>query len=208
MARVVGQHVVHHRALDHGVGVAAHAGVEEQVANVAQAARGLVEEVLRDAGAEHAARDRDLGELGRQDAAVVLEGEVDLGEVQRLTGRAPIEDHVLHRVAAQLLGALFAHHPADGVGDVGLAAAVRADDPGDPVAEQQLGLVDERLESLQFDLIEEHPCTSLAPERLCASPRAAQRLGRLSDIVVAQGSDVEPEPALADVSDHRRLGRA
>jgi len=39
-----------------------------------------------------------------------------------------VEDHVLHRVAAQRRGARLAQHPAHGVDDVGFAAAVRADD--------------------------------------------------------------------------------
>ena len=157
VAGVVGQNVVDHLALDHRVGMAAHPGVEEQVADVLEPAGSLVDEVLREAGAEHPARDRDLGELGGEDAAVVSEGEVDLGESDGLAARRAVEDHVFHGVAAKLLGALLAHYPADGVGDVGLAAAVRAHHAGDPVAEQHGGLVDERLESLEFEPLEEHP---------------------------------------------------
>jgi hypothetical protein len=55
MAGVVREDVVHHRALDDRVRMAAHARVEEQVADVAQPARRLVEEVLGHAGTEHAA---------------------------------------------------------------------------------------------------------------------------------------------------------
>ena len=158
----VGQDIIDLRAFDHRVGVAAHAGVEEQVADVAQAARGLVEEVFGHAGAEHAARDGDLGELRRQHAAVVLERQVHLGHPERLAGGAAVEDHVLHRVATQLLGRLLAQHPADGVGDVGLAAAVRADDARNAVAELQFGAVGERLEALDLEFVEKHPCTPRA----------------------------------------------
>src|SRR5207247_8118418 len=118
-------------------------GVEEQVADVLEPARRLVEEVLRESGAEDAARDGDLAELGGQDAAVVLEGEVDLGEPEGLAARGAVEDDVFHGVAAELLGALLAHDPADGIRDVGLAAAVGADDAGDAVPEGEGGLVDE-----------------------------------------------------------------
>ena len=45
-----------------------------------------------------------------------------------LRGRRAVEDHVLHGVAAQVLGGGLAQHPAHGVDDVGLAAAVGADD--------------------------------------------------------------------------------
>ena len=47
--------------LDDRVGLGADAGAEEEVGDVAQAARRLVDEVLRGAVAEQAARDRDLG---------------------------------------------------------------------------------------------------------------------------------------------------
>ena len=51
---------------------------------------------------------------------------------------AAVEDHVFHLVAAQALRALLAHHPGDGVGDVALAAAIRADDRRDALVEGQL----------------------------------------------------------------------
>ncbi len=179
MVRVVREDVVHHLPLDHGVGVAAHARVEEEVLDVLEPAGRLVEVVLGKARAEDAPRDGDLGELGRQDAAVVLERQVHLGHAERLARGAPVEDDVLHRVAAQLLRALLAEHPADGVGDVRLAAAVRSDDAGDAVAERQVGAVAERLESLDFELVEEHPCTPRVrrggPAGGTKGPRAGER---------------------------------
>src|SRR5580765_7479168 len=42
---------------------------------------------------------------------------------RRLARVAAAEDDVLHPLAAQALGALFAHDPRDRVGDVALAAA-------------------------------------------------------------------------------------
>src|SRR5262249_57218977 len=59
----------------------------------------------------------------------------DLGGGRRLARVAAAEDHILHLVAAQALGALLAHHPGDGVGHVALAAAVRPDDRGHPFVE-------------------------------------------------------------------------
>ena len=55
----------------------------------------------------------------------------------------PLEDHVLHALAAQALGALLAEHPRDGVDDVALAAAVGADDGGDAGVEGELGAIGE-----------------------------------------------------------------
>ena len=110
----------------------------------------------------------------RQDAPVVLEGEVHLGQAERLARGAAVEDDVFHRVAAQLLGALLAHHPADGVGDVGLAAAVGPDDAGHALAEQQLGLVDERLEALDLESVQKHPCSPLARRPAGRRPGASE----------------------------------
>ena len=53
------------------------------------------------------------------------------GHPQRRLSVGAGENHVFHRFAAQLLDALLAHHPADGVDHVALAAAVGADDRGD-----------------------------------------------------------------------------
>src|SRR4029077_7759755 len=68
-------------------------------------------------------------------------------------GRA-VEDHVGHFAAAQALGALLAEDPADGIDDVGLAAAVRPDDGRDPRREIELRLVGKALETDQFQSFE------------------------------------------------------
>src|SRR6266496_4038457 len=47
---------------------------------------------------------------------------------RRLARVAAAEDHVFHPLAAQAFGALLAHDPRDGVGDVALSAAVGPDD--------------------------------------------------------------------------------
>ena len=53
------------------------------------------------------------------------------------------------------LGGLLAEHPGDGVGDVGLAAAVGSDDGGDAFAgELDLGAVAERFEAEDLDFLE------------------------------------------------------
>ena len=83
-----------------------------------------------------------------------------IDEVQRDLGHAggfalarAGKDHVGHVRAAQALGALLAQHPADGVGDVRLAAAVRTHNGGDAVTvELQLGAVAERLEAKDLKL--------------------------------------------------------
>ena len=121
----------------------------------------LVDEVVAVAGAVEPARDGDLGVVlvleGHVVRRVVLEGERDLGEVVRRARLAAAEDDVFHRAAAEVPRALLAHAPADGVDDVRLAAAVRADDAQDVVVEVEDGAVDERLEADELELLDLHP---------------------------------------------------
>src|SRR5262249_31518965 len=57
---------------------------------------------------------------------------------RRLPPVAPLEDDVLHVLAAQALRALLAEHPGDRVDDVALPAAAGADAPGDAGADAKL----------------------------------------------------------------------
>jgi hypothetical protein len=66
------------------------------------------------------------------------------------------EDHVLHGAAAQVLRALLAHRPADGVHHVGLAATVRPDHAGDAVVEGKDDAVGERLEPGDLEAADLH----------------------------------------------------
>ncbi len=85
---------------------------------VAIAVRGLVH-VVREFGGTR--------QRGRRnpDAA---ESQPDLGRPGWLSGIGAVEDDVLHLLAPQALGALFAHDPSKRIGDVALAAPVGADD--------------------------------------------------------------------------------
>ena len=76
------------------------------------------------------------------------EAQPDLGGRGRFARVAAVEDHVFHALAAQALRALLAHHPGDGVGDVALAASVRADDGRHALVEGELRAVGKRFEPL------------------------------------------------------------
>ena len=105
-----------------------NAGVQEQIANVLEAAGFAVELVIALAVAIEDAADADLGLVGGENAERVVEDELDFGEVRRLTRARAGEDDVEHLVAAKRFGGLFAEHPADGVEYVAFAAAVGSDD--------------------------------------------------------------------------------
>lgn len=75
------------------------------------------------------------------------ECEDDFGKTGGLAGLSAVEDHALHFVGAQGLGALLSYDPADCVGDIALAAAVWADNGGNPLGKRNVGAFAERFES-------------------------------------------------------------
>ena len=65
----------------------------------------------------------------RRSAALgLVQEQGDFGDVPRRPSGGAGEDDVLHLAAAQVAGTAFAHRPAQGFHDIGLAAAVRSDD--------------------------------------------------------------------------------
>ena len=140
------------RALaDDGVAVRAQAGVQQQLGDVLEPDSGAVEQVLAFARAVQAARDADLVVLDRQTGVGVVEDQRHLGHTQGLRGGRAGEDDLFGLAGAHSLGGLFAEDPQQGVGDVGLAAAVGADDDDD--AGLELG-GDAGCEGLEADEVE------------------------------------------------------
>ena len=79
---------------------------------------------------------------------IVLEGQRDLRHAAGRNLLVAVEDHVLHRLAAQVFGALLAQDPADGVDDVRLSAAVGANDARNAARKIQDRTMDEGLEAV------------------------------------------------------------
>jgi hypothetical protein len=79
-----------------------------------------------------------------------------LGDVHRAPGRGTLEDHLVHLRAAHEARALLAEHPAHGVRDIRLSAAVRPDDRRHSRLEDELRGVGKRLEALQLQLGQPH----------------------------------------------------
>ena len=157
---------------DDRVHLLAEAGVREHLDHVHEPAAGAVQAVLALAVAGELAHDRDLREVGVEPAVGVVEQHLDLGGVARRHAGGPGEDDVLHRLAANGERALLAERPQDGVRDVRLARAVRADDDRDARREVELRAVGERLEALQRDRAQVHQ-SDLLLERSSARSAAA-----------------------------------
>ena len=148
-----------HALADDGVGARTQARAEKNVLDVAPAHRLAVDVIGRGAVAREGALDGDLGVLapltGRL-AVVVVEHQFDRGAPGRLPVGRAIEDDVLHRFAAQFRRFRLAQHPSYGVDDVRLAATIGTDHADQLTRHLEIGGIDERLKSRQFDGRETH----------------------------------------------------
>ena len=165
-----------HALLDDRVAARAQAGAQEQIGDVTAAAAGAVEVVVTLAVAADRALDRDLVERGvlAGDGVVgVVKDQLHHGLRDRLARRRAGEDHVGQRVTAQAAGGALAHHPAHGVDDVRLAAAVRTDHAGHIGRQVQRGGIDKGLEAGQLDGGQAHAAVGcLGGDRRCRRPQS------------------------------------
>ena len=137
----------------------ARRGIREQKLHVARAHLAAVKAIERALLALDAAPDFErlvFVELRGRGAVRVVEEQHHLGGVARGPRVGAGEDHVLHAGGAQRLVGCFAHHPAQRFDQIGLAAAVRADHPGQPVLDVKIRRLDEGLEPEQTQLVEFH----------------------------------------------------
>jgi hypothetical protein len=82
------------------------------------------------------------------------ERERDFAHAQRAAAGRALEDDVFHRLASYVSGPVFTEDPDDGVADVGLAAAVRADDSRHRRGKGELRRIVKRFETVNFKLVE------------------------------------------------------
>src|SRR6202521_100303 len=137
-----------HALPDDRVGAGPEAGAQEDVLDIAAAGRKVIDVVARRAVAREHALDGDFGvgaPLAGGTAVGVIEDQFDAGAAAGLARRGAVEDHVLHRFAAQFRGTRFAEHPAHGVDDVRFAAAIRAPHADKLALDLEMGGFDEGL---------------------------------------------------------------
>src|SRR5579871_3978201 len=161
--------------LDDAIGIRAGPTAEEELLDVFEPAGLLVDEILAFAVPIDPPSDLHFGILGGEDAAAVIEGHRDFGQAEAAARGRAVEDYIGHLAAAQALGALLAQHPAHGIHNIALPAAVGSDDGRDAAREVELGLVGEALEANQFQTLKHSVPTKMRIGRYpSASPRAAQ----------------------------------
>ena len=82
--------------------------------------------------------------------AVAFCGYRDLGKVAGWARGGASEDHIFHTRTAHRFRAAFAHHPADGLQQVGFAATIRANNAGQSGFDAQFGGLDKAFKAGQF----------------------------------------------------------
>ena len=83
----------------------------------------------------------------------IIESERDFRGVHWPPRGRAVENDVGHFLAAEALDALLAQHPFDGIDDVRLAGAVRADNYRDPGRKLEPRLVGEAFEADEFQAL-------------------------------------------------------
>ena len=81
----------------------------------------------------------------------VVDGQRDFGKVTGRAAGGTGKDHVFHAAATHRGRAVFAHHPAQRLKQVGLAAAVRTHDTGQPFGNDQIRRINEAFEACKFE---------------------------------------------------------
>jgi hypothetical protein len=133
--------------------------IREEELNVLCARLLAVDAVDRTGLALDATRDLEfvgIVEGGGRAAVAIVEEERDLGGIARGARRGAGEDDVVHAGRAHVLVGTLAHHPAKGLDEVRLAAAIRPDDAGQARLDDEFGRFDEGLETEEPEAGEAH----------------------------------------------------
>ena len=142
---------------DQGIAFPADARIAEKLLNVSEPAAGFVQLIFAVPAAINAARYAYLGKSAFQRSVAVVKRQGDFAVGGALSLLRAAENHVFHLRAAQDAGALLAQHPTDGVADIALARAVRPDDAGNSLIEDDLGPIHKGFEPVQFEFFKLHP---------------------------------------------------
>ena len=131
-------------------------------------------------------------ETRRGQAVAVVHRQHDLGMGAGRTAGGAGKDHVLHPLATHGGGAVLAHDPAQCLEQVRLAAAVRADHAGQPLADDQVGRVHEAFEAVQSQTVE---AQAVVPFCSSADCRMTGVRVNLSALYLAQGNTLSTRSA-------------
>lgn len=127
----------------------ADARVSKEVIDILQPAARAIDVKLALPTAVKTAGHNHFAEIHRQ-GAVISKEQGNLRYAQGLTGGRTGEDDIFGLGAAQVADILLPEHPADGIGNIALAAAVRADDSCYPLVKIYGYLICKGLKSISL----------------------------------------------------------
>ena len=139
-----------------------HAGAHEQLLDVLEPARNFVDEIITATIAEQPARHGDFVvrqiDSGRLELILVdaADGHRHLRHAERLALVGAVENHIHHSGAPERLGRLLAQNPPNRIGNIRLAAAVRADNRRDARLKVERRLVRKRLKAQGREILQIH----------------------------------------------------
>ena len=160
VAAFQGENLVDSALTDIGIALPSQTGIHEHLMDIPKPGGLLVDIVFTVPGAVKPPGDHHLIGIVRQSPVGIVQRQGGLREAHSAALLGAAKDHILHFRAPEGLGALLAHDPENGIGDVGLAGAVGAHDGGDIIAEADQGSVRKGLEALQFQRFQIHSQTS------------------------------------------------
>ena len=140
-------------------GIFAQSRISKQIVNILQTAFRLVNQKFTLARTENAPRYHDFLKIERQSAVAVVKRNRNLRSSERTARTASRENYVLRFAAAQIAHVLLAQHPADGISNITLAAAVRADDCRYSLVKFYFQFIGKRLKTVCFKPFQLHKFT-------------------------------------------------
>ena len=163
-------------ALAHdGIAVPAQARIPEQVHDVLQPAGRTVDLIFAIAVAIHPAGNGHFRKIDEQRVVGVIKNKRHLAEGLLTALLGAVKDDVLHFRPAQGLGALFAKHPAHGVGNIGFSASIGAYHAGDAVLKGELHPVGKGFEPVDDQFFQLQIRSSLRSSSVRPEPPPAGR---------------------------------
>src|SRR5262249_3028115 len=136
--------------------VPADARIEKELVDVFQAASDAVDEALALAAAVEPSSDGDFREIEGENASRIVDRDRHLRHPKRLPASISRKDNLRRGAAPERPDVVLSEHPEDGVRNVALSGAVRADHGRDAWRELELRPLSERLEAVNLEPLEVH----------------------------------------------------
>ena len=141
---------------DDGIRALGEPTLAEQIVEIAEAHSAAIEQVHVLAGTIRATGDRHFRKLDRQPVRAIVQRDSRLCHTHARAAFAAGKDHILALFGTQQRKGLLAQHPTHGIGNVGLATAVRTDNRRDPSVKEKLGAVGECLVAQEVEMLKSH----------------------------------------------------